>query len=165
MTGHTSNGITGSRVPHGSGSGLRADTSVRASAGRSADGPSLVACAIALLAIRVALRTVGLRRTMDAARSLAAGTCPRPESASALIDATVERVATAAAFFPGRALCLEQSLALYYHLRRRGISAELRLGVRHTPFAAHAWVEYRGEPLHEQRDFINQFVPLPRTAS
>src|SRR5262249_9212099 len=38
------------------------------------------------------------------------------------LEATERVVATAAAFFPGRARCLEQSLVLYYLLRRRGIA-------------------------------------------
>ncbi|MDB4917220.1 MAG: hypothetical protein JWM95_4864 [Gemmatimonadetes bacterium] len=69
-------------------------------------------------------------------------------------------VASVSAFFPGRALCLEQSLTLYYCLRRRGVDVDIRLGVRHTPFAAHAWVEYQGAPLHEQYDTLHQIVPL-----
>jgi hypothetical protein len=64
----------------------------------------------------------------------------------------------AAAFIPGRALCLEQSLALYVCLRRAGVAVGLRLGVQPYPFAAHAWVEYKGEPVGESWDRVGRFV-------
>ena len=43
--------------------------------------------------------------------------------------------------------CLTTSLVLTALLARRGIPATLVIGVRPDPFAAHAWVEYRGRPL------------------
>ena len=67
----------------------------------------------------------------------------------------------AALFYPGRARCLEQSLALYVLLRRRGVPAELKLGVQPYPFNAHAWVELNGSPLNERLETVRQFVPLP----
>ncbi len=74
-------------------------------------------------------------------------------------------VAVAAAFFPGRAVCLEQSLALYLLLRRRGVPAELRLGVQAYPFYAHAWVELDGEPVNEDRETVDKFRALPEVAA
>ena len=40
--------------------------------------------------------------------------------------------------------CLEQSLVLWWLLRRRGIAADLRIGARKDSdrFEAHAWVEF-----------------------
>ena len=51
-------------------------------------------------------------------------------------------------------------MALYVLLRRRGIGAELRLGVQPYPFNAHAWVELNGVALNEEPEIISQFVPL-----
>lgn len=47
--------------------------------------------------------------------------------------------------------CLEESLTLWYLLRKQGIPACLRIGVRkeNEKFEAHAWVEYRGEALNQ----------------
>lgn len=44
--------------------------------------------------------------------------------------------------FPGRVTCLESSLALAQMLRRRGIAAQVAIGVRREgeSFEAHAWV-------------------------
>jgi hypothetical protein len=78
--------------------------------------------------------------------------------------ATAEKVAFAAAFFPGRARCLEQSLALYGLLRRADVAVTFRLGVQAYPFAAHAWVEHCGEPVNEKRELLNSYVPLPDPA-
>jgi transglutaminase-like putative cysteine protease len=43
--------------------------------------------------------------------------------------------------------CLTASLVLTALLARRDIAATLVIGVRADPFAAHAWVEQRGQPL------------------
>jgi hypothetical protein len=115
---------------------------------------------ITLAAVKVALATVGFRRALTVLHARTTGVLSPDHDDARLIAETTHAVATAAAFFPGRALCLEQSLTLYYHLRRLGIGVDLRLGVRHTPFAAHAWIEYQGAPLHEQRDDLNQVVPV-----
>jgi len=47
--------------------------------------------------------------------------------------------------------CLEESLGLWYLLRRQGIISQLRIGVRKSngSFEAHAWVEYAGEALNQ----------------
>ena len=51
----------------------------------------------------------------------------------------------------GHPTCLEESLALWFFLRRQGIEAELRVGVRKEgeKFEAHAWVEREGVALNE----------------
>ena len=127
--------------------------------------PSVVAVMLTLLAVRLALVTTGVGRTLRVMHALASlhpqGVAPEAQLARSI----GERVALVAAFFPGRALCLEQSLALYFHLRRRGIPAELRFGVRASPFAAHAWVECGGEPVCEQHDVIVQFARLPKAVT
>jgi transglutaminase superfamily protein len=58
--------------------------------------------------------------------------------------------------------CLPKSLALFYLLRRRGISASLCLGVRKYPFGAHAWVEYQGRALDQAAVEVAEFKVLSR---
>jgi hypothetical protein len=50
--------------------------------------------------------------------------------------------------------CLEESLTLWYLLRKQGIAACLRIGVRkeNEKFEAHAWVEHRGEALNQDEE-------------
>jgi hypothetical protein len=123
-------------------------------------GPSGLSCSFALVGATLALRVLGLRRSLALIRRL----CwraqrvrrPTPE----FLAAVVRKVDTAAAFFPGRAQCLERSLALCLCLWRAGVPVELRMGVQPYPFAAHAWVDYLGEPVGESWDRVNRFVPF-----
>ncbi len=87
-----------------------------------------------------------------------------PASTSATIDAVQAvqwPVAMAAALYPGRARCLEQSLLLYYLLRRQGTAVRYCQGVKPFPFQAHAWIEYCGEPINDVSEHAQQFVRLP----
>jgi len=61
---------------------------------------------------------------------------------------------------PGRFTCLEESLVLWYLLRRQGIAARLRIGVRKISekFEAHAWVEYNGEALNEPEQLHRHYA-------
>lgn len=125
--------------------------------------PSLPACALSLLAVKLGLKLAGFGRTFAAANRLVRDRgC---ESATPLVLAEAARgVALVAAFYPGRALCLEQSLTLWWLLRRRGVDAELRLGVQPYPFGAHAWVEHGGEPVNENPELVRTFTILPSFA-
>ncbi|HEX2091259.1 MAG TPA: lasso peptide biosynthesis B2 protein [Longimicrobiaceae bacterium] len=126
----------------------------------SARTPSVLRCALALLAVRAHLKARGFGPSVALARSLGArvaGAGLAPEE----VERTAYRVAVAAAFFPGRAVCLEQSLALYVLLRRRGAPAELRLGVQVYPFHAHAWVELDGAAVNEDPETVERFRAFP----
>lgn len=106
------------------------------------------------------LRLRGLERALKLARRLGAE-APTHLWQGEWTELVARRVALAAAFYPRRALCLEQSLALFVTLRRAGAPAVLRIGVRPVPFAAHAWVELNGQAVNEPDDFIGQLVPFP----
>jgi len=126
--------------------------------------PSVGRCALALLAVRARLKARGFGPTVAWARRRGArvqGTVLPPDQ----VERAAYHVAVAAAFFPGRAVCLEQSLALYLLLRRRGVPAELRIGVQVYPFYAHAWVELHGEPVNEDRETVEKFRALPELAA
>jgi hypothetical protein len=77
------------------------------------------------------------------------------------VKAAERAVALASALYPGRAKCLEQSLVLYYLLRRRGIAVQYCQGVMAYPFEAHAWVEYAGEVLNDVQEHAVSFARLP----
>lgn len=69
----------------------------------------------------------------------------------------------AARWYPGRAACLENSLAaaLTAILMRR--SVDWCIGVRLMPYAAHAWVEAEGAPVGEQVEPDRPFIVITRT--
>jgi hypothetical protein len=127
------------------------------SARQIARPPTLLSSFLLLAATDLGLRTLGFARTVELARKLSRAHQPAD---AALIVEVCRRLAMAAVFYPGRARCLEQSLALYVLLRRRGLPAELRLGVQPYPFTAHAWVELEGRPVNEQPEVVRQFVPM-----
>ena len=120
-------------------------------------------------AIRISLRLQGFMRT---ARFLAA----RSQRVSAQIDASrVALVADAVSLVAGQSLvgarCLGRSLATWFLLRRRGVDAELVIGVqapKDGELPAHAWVEVVGQPLNDEADVRTRFggfeLPLPRLA-
>jgi len=122
---------------------------------------SVVACMVSIALIRRSLAWSGFARTLKRIRD-------RSERAGAATDFSLAKIATgdrvvalAAALYPGRALCLERSLVLYDRLRREGAAVELRIGVQATPFAAHAWVTYRGEPVNDSAEHVSHFVVMP----
>jgi hypothetical protein len=121
--------------------------------------PSALACAATLFGVRLALRTAGFGRTLAAVRRLGRRGGELSD-AGGVVPATVAALELAAAFVPFRAICLEQSLALYLLLRRRGVPAVLRIGVRPYPFTAHAWVELDGEPLNEQEELVRHLMVM-----
>ena len=122
--------------------------------------PSFVGCFVAVALTRGSLKFAGFRRTTRWAHRLARrSTTDRVDREGS--EGAARRVAVAAAFFPGRAICLEQSIALYVLLRRRAVSATLRIGVQPYPFKAHAWVEVDGQPIYENADNLIRFVAFP----
>jgi hypothetical protein len=62
-----------------------------------------------------------------------------------------------------RATCLHRSLVLWWLMRRRGVTAHLKLGARRADgaFDGHAWVELDGIVLNDREDVTDNYVPLP----
>jgi hypothetical protein len=121
-----------------------------------------------LLATWMGLRLIGFRRWE---RVLAVFAPPVPttvlaQSASvteyALLIARMQEAAARNLFF--RANCLEQSLVLWWLLRRRGIDAALRIGARKDSerFEAHAWVELNSQVMNDASAEHRHFVPFER---
>ena len=119
-----------------------------------------------LLATWLGLRLAGFRRWQSLLVRLApsANTTMHRRGASQRQSAEViARMAAAAArnvFFAAN--CLEQSLVLWWLLRRRGIAAELRIGARKEfeRFEAHAWVEVDSAVLNDTSAEHLHFVPF-----
>lgn len=65
---------------------------------------------------------------------------------------------------PFPSTCLHRSLVLWWLLRREGLPAELRIGVRKPggQFEAHAWVEYQGRPLNDRPQVREEFATFPQ---
>jgi transglutaminase-like putative cysteine protease len=123
--------------------------------------PSLLRCGFLILAAKAALRLLGFARTYRLIRARLAHQQLIAQIDPEAVSKTERIVALAGALYPGRAMCLEQSLVLYYCLRRAGVQAVFRLGVQAYPFAAHAWVELGGHPVNDILEHVRWFAPVP----
>ena len=114
--------------------------------------------AVALISIKVLMLTLGFARTLRVLEYRLRHREMTAEPDATWLNASAQSLVAAAVILPGRNECLEQSLALWYLLRRRGVAADLTFGMRQYPFGAHAWVAYRGEPLNEDREALRHYV-------
>nr|WP_184293704.1 lasso peptide biosynthesis B2 protein [Nocardiopsis algeriensis] len=69
----------------------------------------------------------------------------------------------AARWFPGRAACLENSLAAALTALLMGHRVDWCIGARLMPYAAHAWVEAEGVPVGEPAEPDRPYLLLQRT--
>lgn len=121
---------------------------------------SVLSCLTQLCLARLSIRTVGFGRTLARFERPVRAVAHPMVADDPIIDRVAHNVAAAAALYPGRARCLEQSLVLSRELRRLGAAARLRFGVHPYPFGAHAWVEVQGRTINEDEDYMKMFTPL-----
>jgi hypothetical protein len=114
-----------------------------------------------ILAVKIALKAMGFGRTIAWIRRQVAAVPKLRAVDSEIVKRTEHVVAIAAAVYPGRARCLEQSLVLYYVLRRQAVAVRFRMGVQAHPFLAHAWVESHEGPINDVAEHVSQFALLP----
>jgi Transglutaminase-like superfamily len=122
--------------------------------------------AAVLIATRAGLGVAGFHRWKSWLDRVKPGTKRDDDGSSAAFTvARMEAAAERHLFF--RPNCLERSLSLWWLLRRRGISSDLRIGGRKDGgrFEAHAWLECNGTVLSEPGDDHRQFVPFDRPAA
>ncbi|MFZ1325538.1 MAG: lasso peptide biosynthesis B2 protein [Candidatus Contendobacter sp.] len=84
------------------------------------------------------------------------------ESISARLHRLYRLVSVAARYHLYPMTCLRQSLVLQRLLARRGIAVLLKIGVRKEAgiLAAHAWLEYRGQPIGQPEAIAQHYAPL-----
>jgi hypothetical protein len=122
--------------------------------------PSVPAAMLSIALLELSLATAGFHRTWRWIQERTARVALLTEVDEAAVARAEYAVAMAAALYPGRAVCLERSLVLYWYLRRRGVAVRYRMGVQMYPFLAHAWVEYRGEPINDVPEHVRRFRPI-----
>lgn len=84
-----------------------------------------------------------------------------PRGASSTADSHAA-VVTATVLYPATVHCLVRSAVIAVMLRTNGIAADLVIGCRQLPFAAHAWVEVDGHPLDESARTLSCYIELDR---
>jgi hypothetical protein len=123
--------------------------------------PSVLQSGFTIFAVKLSLKLRGYGWTIRWIQKAVRGVPTDPSADADVVKAAEQSVAMAGALYPGRALCLEQSLALYYLLRRQGVAVKYSQGVQPHPFLAHAWLEYRGEPINDVAEHVKRFARLP----
>jgi hypothetical protein len=113
-----------------------------------------------MLAIKVSLKTRGLGATLSRYCQSPSDVRCDDTISDELVDQVAFQVAGAGALFPGRALCLEQTLVLHGELQRMGVDSRIRFAVTPYPFKAHAWIEVRGRPVNENLHWLSQMTFL-----
>jgi len=116
-----------------------------------------------LPAVRVGLRTLGLRRVEAVlGRRLRPELSAEPEGALYRARRTARLLAVAAQYAGGT--CLARSVVLACLLERQGVPAQLRIGVRkgENGFEAHAWVEAAGVSLNEEQGIGERYAAFER---
>lgn len=128
----------------------------------------LVQAPIALPVMAIALRRKGLTAVQD--RLLGGRACvqapPSAQERRELADRLAWCVQVAAAYGPWPANCLQRSVVLCWFLHRRGLTGDLRMGVRRGDDGAldfHAWVEHDGVVLAERRDVRQRYATFTAT--
>ena len=122
--------------------------------------PSVLRSGLMIAALKLSLRIRGFARTMEWIRRRVASVPSAAEVPPAVVMEAEWAVAMAAAFYPGRAECLERSLVLYYLMRRQGIPVRYCHGVQPLPLLSHAWIEYRGEVINDVPERVKAFSRL-----
>jgi transglutaminase superfamily protein len=123
--------------------------------------PSALWCAVVITWIKILLTTRGFPGTIDWIQRRTQHIALRSVVRLDGIRSAERAVATAGALYPARALCLEQSLTLYFLLRGQGVGVRYCQGVKPHPFQAHAWIEYHGEVVNDIAEHTRLFTQLP----
>lgn len=111
--------------------------------------------------ISVGLRVLGLRRLQAClGHGVSAPKAHALTHAQILRTGELVNIASRYTVFPPT--CLIRSLLLEWMLRRRGVDAEMRIGVCLAGRAldAHAWVEHAGVPINDRPDVADDFLPF-----
>ncbi|MCU4750258.1 lasso peptide biosynthesis B2 protein [Streptomyces sp. G-5] len=115
-----------------------------------------------LLAALVLLRCFPIRVAITAART--AARLPGQPATIGQAEAVFAAVRRAARWWPGRAACLEESLAAHLAAALTGRRVTWVIGARFFPSGAHAWIETEGYAVgQEPEDRVWPYMPALKT--
>jgi hypothetical protein len=86
----------------------------------------------------------------------------RPDTTNLPIERLSHAVDVACIWYWKEVLCLQRSVTLAGLLRKRGINADVVIGVHHSPFRSHAWVEVDGIVIGDKRSVVQRYKVLDR---
>jgi len=103
------------------------------------------------------LKTLSLQRVLTQVRQRKA---KRPIKTQPPTAPTLNAFLLTRRVIKTRDRCLRWSVAMVDYLARRGSYPELILGVRMSPFFAHAWVQEGDDILNDDVDHVSQYTPI-----
>ncbi|MFE7462579.1 lasso peptide biosynthesis B2 protein [Streptomyces sp. NPDC057499] len=113
---------------------------------------------VALFGALVLLRCLPVRFALTGARAVTR--LPGRAATVAQAEEAFTAVRRAARMWPGRAACLEESLAAHFTAALTGHRVRWVIGARFTPHGAHAWIEADGSVIgQDETDRIWPYVP------
>lgn len=125
----------------------------------------LILAIVTLPLVGAALRLASSRRCLDALERFTPRVALGPTSSLDSHQRSARAawlVSVASRLPPAGPNCLARSITLWWLLRRHGISASVRIGVRRRlgRLEAHAWVEHLGHVLDDDADVADRFAPF-----
>jgi hypothetical protein len=128
--------------------------------------PQTITAWVILHWMTTSLAVRGFERTLRVARTSRPAGRGVSRGVDALVQRTAESVERAKRWHVRKNTedCLPVALASMYLLRRRGIEADLVLGVKRYPFDAHAWVVVGERVVDFPADKYKQFVGVNMTS-
>ncbi len=113
------------------------------------------------------LRSIGFRRWQNLLNRLTPSAPGTVEISESLLDrcrAMARVQQSVARHLPFQSNCLDQSMALWWMLRLRGVAGEMHVGGRKEAanFEAHAWVEAGGNALPDGSEVHPHFAAFDR---
>ena len=115
-----------------------------------------------LPAIDLGLRLLPFKTLQARLAAWSAVDHPPPADPPAVIRQVTAAVDRAIRNHPFPFTCLRRSLALQFLLARRGLCADLRIGVSRasSSLQAHAWLEYAGRPISQPEAVEERYAVL-----
>ena len=86
--------------------------------------------------------------------------CCRRDATPAEAEIAVLAARMAGRWFPGRAACLECSLAAVLAAAAKGRAVDWCIGARFAPYSSHAWIQVGGRPVAEMTGQDRPYLPL-----
>jgi len=119
---------------------------------------------ILLPMVRASLRLRGYKQTYTSLQKKLDPDVGLKSGSGKEVQKTSRMVRAAFRYSPAKFTCLEQSLTLWYLLRKQGIATQLRIGVRKMDgnFEAHAWVEHEGVALEQPGEIHQHYAAFDR---
>ena len=119
--------------------------------------------AVLLPAVAVSLRLRGFAKTREALQAKLDRVLPwegDAKSEAELVERACRMVKAASRYGAIRATCLEESLTLWYLVKKQGVAVSLRIGVRKVQdkLEAHAWVEHGGVALGQAEELHRHYA-------